>query len=492
MNIYDTIINSTNKYTDKFAAKGSGLAYTYKELLEYTKKTASLIKSIGLNPRAKAVIYLQDSIDYIAAIYSVNMAGLVFVPVSPQAKDLKLQEIIEHSGSEILITTKELLEHIVKIDSSQIPLMKSIILTDSTLEETEFECKQSVFRVAEHNDKNLELTLDKWSIDEPTAIFYMSDKFGRPKGIMLSTGNILSNAQAIIEYLKMSYEDNILIIKSMALVGTVTGEIIASIAVGAQIVILNGMIHAGIILKAIQDNEITGFFAVPVMLHQIIEYKRKDKYSTASLRYIQTGAAKLIKEDVRQLIEMYEGVEFFYIYGLSEASPRVLHLKPEEMLIKAGSVGKPVKYCKVVLLDANRNIVKPGEIGEIFVQGSNVMLGYYNSPELTKEVLTENGLKTGDLAFMDDEEYIYLAGRADNMINQGGFHIYPAEIENAILKFEKVKSVKVHGISDEILGEKIKAVITPKDNIIISESEVFDFCYSHMENAKIPKIIEIA
>ncbi|QNU66168.1 acyl--CoA ligase [Ruminiclostridium herbifermentans] len=492
MNIYDTLVNSESKYGMKAAVTDpTGVTYNYSEVLNYSKKIAGKLLEIGLKPRSKVIIYLQDSMDFVAAIYGVNMAGMVFVPVSPQAKDLKLQEIISHCSAEAIITKGELSEYIVGIDSNTIPSVKSILLCDDNVEASNNVFSQAAYFVKDY-DLPGNFTASIWLDDEMTSIFYMSDKHGRPKGIMLSTKNILSNMEAIIEYLKMSETDNILILKSMALVGTVTGEIIASIAVGAKIVILNGIIHAGIILKAIQDNQITGFFAVPVMLHQIVEYRRKEKYSTSSLRYIQTGAAKLIKEDVQLLMDMYKGVEFYYIYGLSEASPRVLHLKPEDMLRKAGSVGKPVKFCTVQLLDANGNEVKAGEIGEIYVQGPNVMLGYYNSPELTSEVITAHGLKTGDLAYMDDEGYIYWAGRADNMINQGGFHVYPAEIEKVILKNEKLQSVKVDGVQDDILGQKIRATVTPKDGISISEAEIYEFCYMHMEGVKIPKVIEIA
>ncbi|EGD48916.1 AMP-dependent synthetase and ligase [Ruminiclostridium papyrosolvens DSM 2782] len=492
MNIYDTLVKSESEYGIKAAVTDSaGFTYTYSEILSYSKKIAEKLLDIGLKPRSKVIIYLQDSVDVVAAIYGVNMAGMVFVPVSPQAKDLKLQEIIRHCGAEAIITKSDLSEFIAGINSYTIPSVKSILFCNDSTEVRNNACNQAAYFVKDCDLPEI-FTASIWLKDEMASIFYMSDKHGRPKGIMLSSGNILSNMDAIIEYLKMSDKDNILILKSMALVGTMTGEIIAAISVGAKIVILNGIIHAGIILKAIQDHNVTGFFAVPVMLHQIVEYRRKEKYSTSSLRYIQTGAAKLIKEDVQQLLDMYKGVEFYYIYGLSEASPRVLHLKPEDMLRKAGSVGKPVKYCTVELLDANENKVKAGEIGEIYVQGPNVMLGYYNSPELTSEVITTHGLKTGDLAYMDDEGYIYWEGRADNMINQGGFHVYPAEIEKVILKNEKVQSVKVDGVQDDILGHKIRATVTPKAGFGISEAEIYEFCYTHMEGVKIPKVIVIA
>ena len=492
MNIYDTLIKSESEYGIKEAVTDSyGFTYTYSEVLSYSKKIAGKLLSIGLKPRSKVIIYLQDSMDTVGAIYGANMAGMVFVPVSPQAKDLKLQEIIRHCGAEAIITKSDLTEFIAGIDPGTIPTVKSILLCNDSTEVCNNAFNQAAYFVKDCSLSEI-VTASIWLNDEMASIFYMSDKHGMPKGIMLSTGNILSNMEAIIEYLKMSNKDNILILKSMALVGTITGEILASIAVGAKIIILNGIIHAGIILKAIQDHKVTGLFAVPVMLHQIVEYRRKEKYSTTSLRYIQTGAAKLIKEDVQQLMDMYKGVEFYYIYGLSEASPRVLHLKPEDMLRKAGSVGKPVKYCTVGLLDANRNAVKAGEIGEIYVQGPNVMLGYYNSLELTSEVITTHGLKTGDLAYMDDEGYVYWAGRADNMINQGGFHVYPAEIEKVILKNEKVQSVKVDGVPDDILGHKIRATVTPKAGASISQAEIYEFCYRYMENAKIPKVIEIA
>jgi long-chain acyl-CoA synthetase len=495
MNIYDTLIDSCNTYPNKQAVTGQTQDYSYSGIYEYARQIAAKLSGFSTGDRARVILYLEDSAEFIAALYGVNMAGGVAVPVSPQAKDLKLQEIIQHSEAAAMITSQKLLEVFRGIDPNQLTSLQRILLVDDapdTRVSDEFvSARYQVSGVSFQPGETTELSAAQWNEDEMAALFYLSDPLGKPKGIMLSTRNILSNMEAIIDYLKMSATDNLLVLKSMSLVGTVTGEILASIAVGATIVVLSGAVHAGIILKAIEDYKVTGFFSVPMALRQIIEYKRKEKYSTESLRYIQTGAAKLMREDVEQLLAMYPGVAFYYIYGLSEASPRVLHLKPEDMLRKAGSVGKPVKYCTVSLMDANLQTPKTGEIGELYVQGPNVMLGYYRSPELTQKTLTGYGLKTGDLAYMDEEGYVYLVGRADNLINQGGFHVYPAEIEQTILKFGKVNSVKVTGVPDELLGQKIKATVIPRDGVALTEVEVYEYCYTHLESTKIPKIIEV-
>lgn len=492
MNIYETLYKTAASAPGKTAVISGEAGYSYHDVLEYSKQLASCLINAGAKPGARVIIYLHDSVDFVASLYGINIAGMVFVPVSPQARDVRLQEIISHSGAEILITEESLLEVLESVDKSNITTLKKIVILNRKTGSKDFKNKYDVSIINYEKGIKTDISSYKWTPDEMVSIFYLSDKNGRLKGIMLSGKNILSNMEAITEYLKMSEKDNLLILKSMALIGTVTGEIIASFAVGATIVVLNGIIHAGIILKAIEEYGITGFFAVPVMLNQIIEYRRQEKYSTKSLRYIQTGAAKLSREEIEQLMDKYNGVEFYYIYGLSEASPRVLHLKPDEMLSKAGSVGKPVKFCSVSLLDIEKNPVGPGVIGELYVKGPNVMMGYYNNPELSKETLTRYGLKTGDLAYMDEEGYVYLLGRADNMINQGGFHVYPAEIESIILRFEKVRSVKVEGVYDKLLGQKIKAVVTPCEGVVLTENEVYDFCISHIEAVKVPKIIEIA
>lgn len=501
MNIYDTLFNSITAYSDKPVITGQTKEYSYAGLYQYAGQITVKLLSLKAGNRPKVILYLEDSAEFVAAFYGVNMAGGIVVPVSPQTRDLKLQELIQHSEAAVMITSLKLLDAFRGIERDQIASLRAILLVDDfpvTPETTDApilgELTQAGYQISGvkfEEGQTVRFTASLWDEHEPVALFYLSDPSGKPKGIMLSTRNILSNMEAIIEYLEMSSTDKLLVLKSMSLVGTVTGEILASIAVGATIVVLSGAVHAGIILKAIDDYKVTGFFSVPMTLHQIIEYKRKEKYSTESLRYIQTGAAKLMKEDVEQLLAMYPGVAFYYIYGLSEASPRVLHLRPEDMLRKVGSVGRPVKYCTVSLMDANLQASKTGEIGEIYVQGPNVMLGYYKSAELTQRTLTPYGLKTGDLAYMDEEGYVYLAGRADNMINQGGFHVYPAEIERTILKFTKVKSVKVAGVPDELLGQKVKVTVTPQDGITLTEVEVYDYCYSHLESAKVPKIIEV-
>ncbi|RCX12552.1 fatty-acyl-CoA synthase/long-chain acyl-CoA synthetase [Anaerobacterium chartisolvens] len=492
MNIWETILKSAEKYPDKIMVMAAGEAFRYSEMLEYSKQLALELSKTGIKRGSRVIVYLNDSPDYIAALYAVNMAGMVFVPLSPQVKDAKLCDILRHSGAEAVITSSELAEVVAAISPEEVPDVKHITVlgSEGDLPGWNWPCCRAAGFVYK---KGRPVILEEadWQEDEMTAIFYLWDKNGMPKGIMLSSKNIMTNMDAIIEYLKMTYRDNLLVLKSMSLVGTVTGEILASAAVGATIAILGGITHAGIILKAIQDYKITGFFAMPLMLHQIMEYKRREKYSTDSLRYIQTGAAKLLKSDVEQLMEMYKGVALYYIYGLSEASPRVLHLKPDEMLIKAGSVGRPVKNCSVELLDADKKPCVPGSIGELYVQGPNVMLGYYKNAGLSEEAITPYGLKTGDLAYMDDEGYFYLAGRADNMINQGGFHVYPAEIEKAIRMLDRVSEVNVEGVPDELLGQKIKASVTPKPGETLTPGEIYDFCYATMESSKIPKIIEV-
>lgn len=489
MNIYDTLVNSAKCYPNKVAVTALNKDITYRSLYHYASSIANQLKRYD-EKGARVVVYLEDSIETVVSIYGINMAGMIFVPVSPQVRDQKLQEIVEHSNASIIITQPKLFEFVSSlIDQNPCDCKHIVLLGEDSSDDHKTRSYQVDYVKASNN--HTDFVLETWNEDEMTAIFYMTDKSGKPKGIMLSSKNILSNMEAIIEYLKMSNTDNLLILKSLALVGTVTGEIIASMAVGAHIVIFSGLNHAGIILKAIQEYQITGFFAVPVMLHMIVEYRRSKKYSTASLRYIQIGAAKLSKEDVLQLMDMYPGVDLYYIYGVSEASPRVLHLKPNDMLKKAGSVGTPVKYCSVCLRDANEQVVDTGKIGELYVQGPNVMLGYYRSPELTKEKLTEYGLKTGDLAYKDEDQYVYLCGRADNMINQGGVHIYPAEVELNILRCNKVKEVKVEGVADELLGTKIKVIVTPIEGTDLTEAEVYDFCLEHMESMKIPKLIEI-
>jgi acyl-CoA synthetase (AMP-forming)/AMP-acid ligase II len=193
---------------------------------------------------------------------------------------------------------------------------------------------------------------------------------------------------------------------------------------------------------------------------------------------------------VNRLTEELPNVQVFIMYGQTEATARISYLPPERVKEKIGSAGIPIPGVKIEIRDEKNHVVGPRAPGEIFVYGENIMQGYWKDPELTKKVLVNGWLKTGDLAYLDDEGYIFIQGRSSDMIKSGAHRISPREIEETISELPSIAEVCVVGISDEILGEVIKAVIVPVKNNNVDRITILKHCRDRLPQYKIPKIVD--
>lgn len=189
---------------------------------------------------------------------------------------------------------------------------------------------------------------------------------------------------------------------------------------------------------------------------------------------------------VRRLKEALPGTDIYIMYGQTEATARLSYLDPAMLHEKAGSVGKAIPGVDLRVVDGRGVQVRPGEMGEIIARGENVMLGYWKDPEETAKVLRDGWLHTGDLATVDEDGFIFIAGRKGEMIKSGAHRISPKEIEEVIASIPGVAEVAVAGRSDEILGERIAAFIVPREEGAIETREVLLYCRQNLPSYKIP------
>ena len=190
-----------------------------------------------------------------------------------------------------------------------------------------------------------------------------------------------------------------------------------------------------------------------------------------------------------ELVNRYKSVRFIQTYGLTEASPRLTTLQHEDIFLKKGSVGKAIPGVNIKIVNEKNVEVDPGELGEIVVQGKNVMKGYYRQDNITKQIIIDNWLHTGDYGYLDKDEYLFIVGRKKNIIISGGINIYPEEIEDILLNHENVKEVCITSEEDDLLGEVPIAHI-----VVFDEKKKVDFrkyCMERISEYKIPRRFEI-
>jgi len=225
---------------------------------------------------------------------------------------------------------------------------------------------------------------------------------------------------------------------------------------------------------------------VPTMFKMMVD-AQKEPIRLPFIRICLSGGAKLELNTFHEFREKY-GLPIYEGYGLTEASP-VVAFNPMDYRSKPGSVGLPISGIDIKIVDDQGKELTPGNVGEIIVRGPNIMQGYLNRPEATKEVLRDGWLYTGDIGKIDDDGYLYILDRKGDLIIKGGFNVYPKEVEQVIAYHPKVKEVAVIGVPDPIQGEEVKAFISLKMGKRINKNEIIEYCQEHMANYKCPKYI---
>jgi acyl-CoA synthetase (AMP-forming)/AMP-acid ligase II len=263
---------------------------------------------------------------------------------------------------------------------------------------------------------------------------------------------------------------------------------------GGTIVLERSMLFPFELIKRIESEKVTGFPIVPTLLVLLLRMETLKSYNLSSLRYISNTAAALPVEHIKSFRKLFPNIQIYSMFGLTECK-RIAYLSPVEIDRKPGSVGKAMPNCEVFIVDDEGKFVKPNEVGELVVRGSNVMRGYWNADELTRKSFREGmyqrerHLYTGDYFYQDEDGYLYFVGRKDDMIKTKGERVSPKEIENILCFMEGVNEAAVIGIPDEILGQAVKAYIVKSPESKINEKDVLRYCSENIEIFMIPKYV---
>lgn len=450
--MYDYLRKAVQQFPEKIAIKYKDVELSYSELDDVIKKIAD--ECFADIERCNIGIVVNSPMLFTMSLMAVSYLGCVAVPIYAHTGKEKIKELVKQFSLEYVIFEKGY--DVLNCEESTTVLSDLIIHKEVSVGKN-------------HSDKNCEI------------ILLTSGTTGAPKGIMLSRDNIKSNVEAIGDYLRLTLNDKIFMVKNMNHSSSIIGELLVGLDNMCTIVFNSKVLTASSMVNSICDNNITVFFAVPTILREIIlKHKQLNLEKIGHLRIINFYGAPMSSQDIDKLVELLPNCNLIYSYGLTEASPRVTYIMGSDLLKKAGSSGRPIKNVKIEI--SNKGI---DNNGEIVVSGPNVMLGYYNDAEKSRKTIVDGKLYTGDYGYIDEDGYLYVQGRKDNMIISAGKNIYPEEIEQVLQTAEGVKEVLVRNISDDKGVEKFIAYIVT-DDIEPNMSSLFEVCKNRLENYKIP------
>ena len=491
----EALIFSARKVSAKTAVIVKDAEYSYSDLEKSAEKLASHLINSGIKKSDRIAIFMENSWMSIVSIYRITLSGAAFIVINPQTKAEKLQYILNDSGSRILISTSLLKNEFSSILKNAKTLEEIII----TGEIDQVETSHTTIRFENFtniiSDKSKPSKLPNIIPNDLAALIYTSGSTGVPKGVMMTHQSMVFATWSLIEYLRLSETDRILLLLPLAFDYGLY-QLLMAITVGGTLIVEQSFIFTATIYENILRYKPTVFPGVPTIFAKMIASSNERALVFECIQKVTNTAAALPTEFIPNLKKIFPNALIFKMYGLTECK-RVCYLEPELIDEKPESVGKAIPGTEVFLLSEQGLPVKPGESGILHVRGPHIMLGYWNEETLSRKMLKpgifpgERILISNDLFKMDDEGFLYFQGRTDDIIKTRGEKVSPLEIENVIYKIDGVNEVAVIGVPDSILGESIIAFVTLHSQNQVDETQIRKECNRKLELFMVPQKVII-
>ncbi|MFA6701545.1 MAG: AMP-binding protein [Dysgonamonadaceae bacterium] len=471
MNIFDYFFEKSKSLQKDFVL-GSTENASFQQIYMWSLRLANfLLENVGENNRI--IIMSQNSVFFIVSYLGIIKSGNICVPLNPVLEQDNLNYVISLTDCRLcFISQQVLLLHKFSmnvINESELDR----ILAETTI--YEFDSPDKYF--------------DERRIAE---IIFTSGSTGSPKGVMLSHKNLQANTSSIIEYLSLTYNDIVAVVLpfyycyGLSIFHTY-------LKVGGSMVLNNNFVLLGSVINNMLEYNCTGFAGVPSHF-QILLRKSKSFKSTLfpNLRYVTQAGGKLHSTFISEFTRTFPNIDFYVMYGQTEATARLAFLPPNLLADKIGSIGKAIPGVILQVVNSSMVPVKPGEIGEIVAKGDNIMIGYFNDEVATREVLKNGWLYTGDMATVDEEGFIYIVARKKEIMKIAGNRVSPKEIEEVILSVPEVLDCTVEEVYDELQGAAIKATIVLIDScdFVHIKEKIIKCCIEKLSSYKIPRFWE--
>jgi len=478
------LIDSAKRFPEREAIIQGESCVSYQQLSRWAASVAAYLRREGLKQGDRVGILVQNSAEYIAIYYGVLAAGGVVVSLNTATRARDLSNWLKHSevGWLFAEAAHPEFEAILQNLSAETGIVE---VSDPGTATSHYINLSDILA----DDQGFLSNPDMIADDDLAAIMYTSGTTGHPKGVMLSHRNIYSNVCSILDYLQLDHTDRVMNV--LPFYYSYGNSVLHThLAAGASIILENSMLYPRRVMERLVELEATGFSGVPSTYSLLLNRIRLDDFDLSSLRYLTQAGGAMSADSVRRLRKLVPGAIFFVMYGQTEASARLSYLPPEKFEEKAGSVGIPVSGVKLEIRSEQGELMPTGETGEIWAAGDNIMQGYWSDPEMTATVLADGWLKTGDLAYQDEDGYFYLAGRSSDMIKSGAHRISPGDIEEVLLELDGIEEAAAIGIDDELLGQVIKAVVVLTPGSELDRRAVLAHCRKNLASYKIPKLVE--
>jgi long-chain acyl-CoA synthetase len=455
-----------------------GRTFTYAQFAAAVDRLAALLTSHGIGKGDVVSLLMPNSAEYIIAYFACWKLGALAGPVNSLLKEHEIEFVMNNSEAKAILVNSEFHERIENI-KEQLTHLRSVIIFDDEAEATRG-----------YAGLGPASTPEACVPDDDGIIIYTSGTTGKPKGCLLTHGNVIANARQISEWLSFTSADRLLTIMPLFHMNAVSVTTMSALYAGGSTVV-SPKFSASKFWNIIADYQITSFGSVATMLSILLATYPDgvpEGIETGQLRFAMCGSAP-VPAEVMKKFEQTFNCPVIEGYGLSESTCRST-FNPPDGRRRAGSCGLPIGN-EMRVVDDDDQEVPEGELGEIVLRGENILKGYFKNPEATERAFRNGWFHTGDVGYRDADGFFFIVDRKSDMIIRGGENIYPREIDEVLYQHPAVAAAATIGIPDDLYGEEVAAFVVLKEGARASEEELIAHCTSALADYKCPKTIRI-
>ena len=448
----------------------SGTAWSYEGLDEEVERLAGQLASLGLTAGDHLGVLMETSVEYVRLVHASGRLGLVLVPLNARLTAEELTVQVERADLTALVCTADTEPQAVEA-ADEVPV--------ASVDDPQWE---GVTWIQQTPVTDFER--GTWDLDDTRLLLFTSGTTGEPKPVRLTAGNLQASAVASAFRLGVVPDDRWLVTLPMYHMGGLA-PVLRCTLYGTTVVVREGF-DPGPTADDIGQFDVTGVSLVPTMLTRMLDARGT---LSDSLRFVLLGGAPAPATLIERCRDY--SVPVHPTYGMTETASQIATAEPADAFDFAGTVGRPLMWTGVTVVDDDGSVLPPGETGELVVSGPTVTPGYYDDPETTEAAFCEHGLRTGDVGTRDESGRLWVLNRKDDTIITGGENVQPGEVAGVLRDHRDVREVAVVGVPDEEWGERVGALIVPRSEQL-SVADVEAHCAESLAGFKRPRLLVFA
>ncbi len=457
---------------------------TYGELRDRARRVGDGLIGIGIEPGDRVALLSTNSLEYFEIELGISRSRGVMVPLNWRLRAGELATLLRRSGAGTILVEDRFIATINELRrTGEVPDLRTVVSLGEKSGDLGYE---------ELCGSADQVEAPPARMDDPHEIIFTSGTTGDPKGVVWSDGTVLWNSiQQVMDFGLGPRHSNYAIIDLYYIGGRHDFSWPILHQGGTVHVKPSSNFDAAEVVAYIAEQRISHVLWVPTMLHEILALPDLGAYDLSSLEMVMCGGQPLSAAATRRALEAFPDLDFIQVYGLTEAGGSVTFVPPEFSQAKPGSAGRPSQHTEIKVVDDSGAEVPVGVDGEILVRAPSVTPGYWADPALTEEMIVDGFIATGDMGHFDEDGFLFISGRKDDMIISGGMNIFPAEIEDVLRTRSGVEDAAVIGLPDSKWGEVVCAVVQPGPGVELDADELIEHCYGLLAGFKKPSQVHL-